>query len=35
MKQPKFVSGPPGTGKTSYIFNRKYKELLKNYTQKK
>jgi len=35
MKQPKFVSGPPGTGKTHIYLIDKYKELLKKYRQKK
>jgi len=32
MKQPKFISGPPGTGKTSMFITQKYTELLKNYS---
>ena len=35
MKQPKFVSGPPGTGKTHLFLIDKYKELLKNYDSEK
>jgi len=35
MKTPKFVSGPPGTGKTHIFLIEKYKELLKTTTQKK
>ena len=35
MKQPKFVSGPPGTGKTHIFLIEKYKELLKNYDPEK
>ena len=35
MKQPKFVSGPPGTGKTHLFLIDKYKELLKNYEPEK
>ena len=31
MKQPKFISGPPGTGKTSMFITQKYTELLKKY----
>jgi len=31
MKQPKFISGPPGTGKTSMFITQKYTELLKRY----
>ena len=32
MKQPKFISGPPGTRKTSKWVVDKYKELLKKYS---
>ena len=32
MKQPKFISGPPGTGKTSMFITQKYTELLKKYS---
>ena len=35
MKQPKFVSGPPGTGKTHIFLIKKYKELLKIYDPEK
>ena len=35
MKQPKFISGPPGTGKTSMFITQKYTELLKKYSYKK
>jgi len=35
MKQPKFISGPPGTGKTSIFITNKYKELLKKYSHNK
>ena len=35
MKQPKFVSGPPGTGKTHIYLIDKYKELLKSYNPEK
>ena len=35
MKQPKFVSGPPGTGKTHLFLIDKYKELLKKYEPEK
>ena len=31
MKQPKFISGPPGTGKTSMFITQKYTELLQKY----
>jgi len=31
MKKPKFISGPPGTGKTSMFITQKYTELLKRY----
>ena len=31
MKQPKFVSGPPGTGKTHKFLVEEYIKLLKNY----
>ena len=31
MRQPKFISGPPGTGKTSMFITQKYTELLKKY----
>ena len=31
-KQPKFISGPPGTGKTSKFITQKYVELLKKYS---
>ena len=34
MKQPKFISGPPGTRKTSKWIVDKYKELLKKYSYK-
>ena len=32
MIEPKFISGPPGTGKTSTFITQKYIELLKQYT---
>ena len=32
MKQPKFISGPPGTGKTHKWLKEKYAELLKKYS---
>ena len=32
MKQPKFISGPLGTGKTSMFITQKYTELLKKYS---
>ena len=32
MKQPKFISGPPGTRKTSKWIVDKYKELLTKYS---
>ena len=32
MRQPKFISGPPGTGKTSMFITQKYTELLKKYS---
>ena len=35
MKTPKFVSGPPGTGKTHIFLIEKYKELLKTYSPEK
>ena len=35
MKQPKFISGPPGTGKTSMFITRKYTELLNKYSYDK
>ena len=35
MKQPKFISGPPGTGKTSMFITQKYTELLKKYPYNK
>ena len=35
MKQPKFISGPPGTGKTSMFITQKYLELLKRYSYDK
>ena len=35
MKQPKFISGPPGTGKTSMFITQKYTELLKKYSYNK
>lgn len=35
MKQPKFVSGPPGTGKTHLFLIDEYKELLKKYEPEK
>ena len=35
MKTPKFVSGPPGTGKTHIFLIEKYKELLKTYIPEK
>ena len=35
MKQPKFISGPPGTGKTSMFITQKYLELLKKYSYDK
>ena len=35
MKTPKFVSGPPGTGKTHIFLIEKYKELLKDYDPEK
>ena len=35
MIEPKFISGPPGTGKTSTFITSKYIELLKNYNYKK
>ena len=35
MKQPKFVSGPPGTGKTHIYLIDKYKKLLKSYNPEK
>jgi len=35
MKQPKFISGPPGTGKTSKFITQKYTELLKKYSYNK
>ena len=34
-KQPKFISGPPGTGKTTTFITGKYVELLKNYSHNK
>jgi superfamily I DNA/RNA helicase len=35
MRQPKFISGPPGTGKTSMFITQKYTELLKKYSYNK
>ena len=35
MTEPKFISGPPGTGKTSTFITQKYIELLKQYTYDK
>ena len=35
MKQPKFISGPPGTGKTSKFITSKYLELLDSFTYDK
>jgi len=35
MKQPKFVSGPPGTGKTHKFLVEEYIKLLKNYDPEK
>ena len=35
MIEPKFISGPPGTGKTSTFITQKYTELLKQYTYDK
>jgi len=35
MKQPKFISGPPGTGKTSIFITNKYKQLLEKYSYNK
>ena len=35
MTTPKFVSGPPGTGKTHIFLVEKYKELLKDYDPEK
>ena len=35
MRQPKFISGPPGTGKTSMFITQKYTELLEKYSYKK
>ena len=35
MTKPKFVSGPPGTGKTHKFLIKKYKELLKTYSPEK
>jgi superfamily I DNA/RNA helicase len=35
VKQPKFISGPPGTGKTSIFITQKYTELLKKYSYNK
>jgi len=35
VKQPKFISGPPGTGKTSMFITQKYTELLKKYSYNK
>ena len=35
MTTPKFVSGPPGTGKTHKFLIKKYKELLKTYSPEK
>ena len=32
MIKPKFISGPPGTGKTSGFITDKYLELLDKYT---
>ena len=32
MRQPKFISGPPGTGKTSMFITQKYTELLNKYS---
>ena len=32
MKQPKFMVGPPGTGKTSKFITQKYIELLTKYS---
>ena len=32
MIEPKFISGPPGTGKTSGFLTNKYLELLDKYT---
>ena len=34
MIQPKFISGPPGTGKTSNIITAKYLELLDKFTSR-
>ena len=35
MNKPKFVAGPPGTGKTHLFLTKKYKELLKTYSPEK
>ena len=32
MEKLKFISGPPGTGKTSMFITQKYTELLKKYS---
>jgi hypothetical protein len=31
---PKFISGPPGTGKTNYFIKDKYLELIEKYDYK-
>ena len=35
MIEPKFISGPPGTGKTSKYITAKYLELLDKFTYDK
>ena len=34
MKQPNFMVGPPGTGKTSRFITSKYSEFLKKFNYK-
>ena len=33
--KPKFISGPPGTGKTNFFLKEKYEELVKQYGHEK
>jgi superfamily I DNA/RNA helicase len=33
--KPKFISGPPGTGKTNFFIKEKYEELVKQYGHEK
>ena len=35
MRQPKFISGPPGTGKTSKFITSKYLELLNDFSHER